>query len=424
MELKLFNVGKIESASLKLDGITVIAGNNNTGKSTIGKVVFSLFNSLVNIEEKVVRQKENLIFQFLRRKIEQDALSNEEAGYYTKISPPQLTYYARKLNEIESGEEYRELLSSFMRFLSDKNKQEDTIKEMVEEVEKIKRLPIERLSKSAVSAYYNQIFYSEINSKYRVDEKAIIDATITGKKLKIEFLNNTCVNLEQQVNILNEAVYLDNPFVLNCLNNGTYSRNEIEQVTIKKLCKKTDAIEDIVQYSFIADKMQEVLNKINEVASGSILTDETQMYFYKEAGIDKININNLSAGLKSFIVIKTLLEKGALKEKDILVLDEPEIHLHPAWQLVYAEVIVLLQKSFDLTIVLTTHSAHFLDALNYHAQKHGIADKCNYYLSNIAQYGCVLQDVTSDLSQIYAQLVDPSILLDKLKYKMEEENED
>ena len=68
MELKLLNVAKIQNASLKMDGITVIAGNNNTGKSTIGKVVFSLFNSLVNIEEKVVRQKENLIFQFLRRK--------------------------------------------------------------------------------------------------------------------------------------------------------------------------------------------------------------------------------------------------------------------------------------------------------------------------------------------------------------------
>ena len=281
MELKLLNVAKIQNASLKMDGITVIAGNNNTGKSTIGKVVFSLFNSLVNIEEKVVRQKENLIFQFLRRKIEQDAFPSEEAGFYTKISPPQLRHYARQLNAVESEEGYRELLYNFMRFLSDKNKQEDTINDMVEEVEKIKSLPIERLSKSAVSAYFNQIFYSEINSKYRADKEAVIDATITGKKLKIEFLNNTCVNLEQQVNILNESVYLDNPFVLNCLNNGTYSRNEIEQATIKKLCKKTDAVEDVVQYSFIVDKMQEVLNKINEVASGSILTDEAQMYFYK-----------------------------------------------------------------------------------------------------------------------------------------------
>ena len=86
--------------------------------------------------------------------------------------------------------------------------------------------------------------------------------------------------------------------------------------------------------------------------------------------------------------------------------------------------IVLLQKTFELTIVLTTHSAHFLDALHYYAKKYGIVDKCNYYLSKVEKYGCELQDVTNDLSQIYTQLVDPSILLDKLKYKMEEGYED
>ena len=52
MKLRIRNVAKIEEADLELNGITIIAGNNNTGKSTIGKIVFSLFNSLVNLEEK------------------------------------------------------------------------------------------------------------------------------------------------------------------------------------------------------------------------------------------------------------------------------------------------------------------------------------------------------------------------------------
>lgn len=423
MELILNNIAKIENASLKLNGITVIAGNNNTGKSTIGKVVFSLFNSLVNIEEKTIRQKENLIFQFLRRTIEHDALIGVETGYYAKISPHLLRQYARQLNSTENEKEYIEYLRSFMKYMSHRENFKTVEKDMIQEIEKIKKLPIERLSKSAVSAYFNQIFCSEINSKYRAKENATIEAIITGKKIKIDFSNNTCVKLEQEINILNEAVYLDNPFILNYLNTGAYGRNEIEQVIIKKLAQKTDAVEDVVQYNFIADKMQEVLNKINEVVSGHILTDEAQTYFYEEAGIDKVNINNLSAGLKSFVIIKTLLEKGTLKEKDVLILDEPEIHLHPAWQLIYAEVIVLLQKTFDLTIVLTTHSAHFLDALHYYAEKYEIMNKCNYYLSTVGKYGCELQDVTNDLSQIYTQLVDPSILLDKLKYKMEEKNE-
>ena len=66
MKLRIRNVAKIEEADLELNGITIIAGNNNTGKSTIGKIVFSLFNSLVNLEEKIVKQTRDLIYQILK----------------------------------------------------------------------------------------------------------------------------------------------------------------------------------------------------------------------------------------------------------------------------------------------------------------------------------------------------------------------
>ena len=44
MNLKIKDFGVIKNADIKVDGITVITGNNNTGKSTIGKVFFSYFN--------------------------------------------------------------------------------------------------------------------------------------------------------------------------------------------------------------------------------------------------------------------------------------------------------------------------------------------------------------------------------------------
>lgn len=53
VKLKIENVAKIEHAEIEMNGITIIAGKNNTGKSTIGKVVFSLFNSLSNIEARL-----------------------------------------------------------------------------------------------------------------------------------------------------------------------------------------------------------------------------------------------------------------------------------------------------------------------------------------------------------------------------------
>lgn len=42
MLLKLKNVGRLKPAEVKIDGLTVICGNNNTGKSTIGKTMYCI----------------------------------------------------------------------------------------------------------------------------------------------------------------------------------------------------------------------------------------------------------------------------------------------------------------------------------------------------------------------------------------------
>lgn len=42
MKLNISNFAKIDNADIIIDGITVIAGENNTGKSTIGKILFSI----------------------------------------------------------------------------------------------------------------------------------------------------------------------------------------------------------------------------------------------------------------------------------------------------------------------------------------------------------------------------------------------
>lgn len=40
MRLQIENFAKIAKADINIDGITVIAGENNTGKSTIGKALY------------------------------------------------------------------------------------------------------------------------------------------------------------------------------------------------------------------------------------------------------------------------------------------------------------------------------------------------------------------------------------------------
>lgn len=66
MKLVLKNIGKVQNATVEINGITVIAGENDTGKSTVGKALFSVFNSLYNIDEKITAEREVYLISFRR----------------------------------------------------------------------------------------------------------------------------------------------------------------------------------------------------------------------------------------------------------------------------------------------------------------------------------------------------------------------
>ena len=57
MKLYLKNIGKISEANVEINGITVIGGENNTGKSTIGKSLFSIFSSFYEIQQQIRRER-------------------------------------------------------------------------------------------------------------------------------------------------------------------------------------------------------------------------------------------------------------------------------------------------------------------------------------------------------------------------------
>ena len=66
MTIRIENIGKIQNAKLDLHGITVIVGDNNTGKSTIGKCLYSFFNALHGIDDEVGRQRRRQIYREIR----------------------------------------------------------------------------------------------------------------------------------------------------------------------------------------------------------------------------------------------------------------------------------------------------------------------------------------------------------------------
>lgn len=78
----------------------------------------------------------------------------------------------------------------------------------------------------------------------------------------------------------------------------------------------------------------------------------------------------------------------------------------------------MLQKIFDLNIIITTHSADFLTAIEYYAKKYKNINKCKFYLAKNKDNFNTFIDVTKKTEEIYKQLFAPKFYLDKLSYEL------
>lgn len=96
-------------------------------------------------------------------------------------------------------------------------------------------------------------------------------------------------------------------------------------------------------------------------------------------GTTNLNAANLATGSKVFSIMKILLERGEIDKDTLLVLDEPEAHLHPKWQNAFAEIIMILVKEVGCNVLLTTHSSNFMLAIDAYMRKYGMDEKCNFY---------------------------------------------
>lgn len=107
-----------------------------------------------------------------------------------------------------------------------------------------------------------------------------------------------------------------------------------------------------------------------------------------------------------------------------MILDEPEINLHPEWQIKYAEIMVEMQKLFDLRIVITTHSPYFMQAIEYSTKLKGIKERYHCYLAEYAQGKSRISCVDSFPSMGYKKLVDAFAVLEQMKASCERLNEE
>ncbi|KLI13768.1 AAA family ATPase [Brachyspira hyodysenteriae] len=464
MELNIKNFSKIKEANITIDGITVIAGENNTGKSTIGKILFSCFNSTKNIEEEIYSSKFIPILKNLRFLFEELSTNNESikkmlplysgllgiggsalAGTMSKAallggltaagiaSIPLiavggaigamglLSSFANKkhnnntnVNDVigniiydltnENGKKnaYDVLKENLKEYVDIEDKKNIyIIKKYSDRIQEYINIPNKKIAYKIINDYFKSMFNDQINS--RIDKATMSEINIMD--LSFKFKNDKCIESKYNNTYSKNVYFIDNPFVLDKKYDEKYM-TKYEYDLIEKLLYNTEEVNTTEQI-LAEEKLEKIYDKLSEAVNGKIINRDNDFYLEEENFTEPISIHSLSAGLKSFAVIKMLIEKNALKEEDILILDEPEIHLHPKWQLLYAEIIVLLQKIFNVYIIVTTHSPYFLEAIEMYSNKYDIEDKNNYYLSDIENNYAVFNLVNDSVEKIYSKMAEP-----------------
>lgn len=92
--------------------------------------------------------------------------------------------------------------------------------------------------------------------------------------------------------------------------------------------------------------------------------------FYEFRGM-RLNLTQASSSVGELAPLLLLLENGIIRVGDILVLEEPEAHLHPAAILRIAEFLGSL-VNYGIKLVLTSHSDFFLSAVNTLLKAYGL----------------------------------------------------
>ncbi len=492
MNIKLENIGIVKNSNIQLDGLTVITGDNSSGKTTVGKVIYSLIDAVSDIGTKVRRDKCIYIEKYLLKVRASLNLFSSYYNYYYRRNRSsdsendlldrsnihllikdysqirimsglrryeQIMDFATGLKkELETFDTAHFILNnqyfdSFKKlylkklYLDEDNYQyafdseiQETIMLLSKMFREINRDPgdidytrssINETLRVEFSEQIQPVKYNNINSEITVYDNE-------NKYFSIKIINNNIENNDKPFYAsgidIKKAYFIDNPFVLDSplFRKNIYPHDEEDIGSILNAeeiltheAKLNRVLKNNTLSSVYEKMIKEIDNsiireKINQVMSGDFeFTDDGE--FYVKDG-KQLNITNLATGSKMFAIIKLLIDKGEIDDTTLLVLDEPEAHLHPNWQNKFAEIIVLIVKELGTRVLLTSHSPNFVLAIDAYMRKYGIQDITNFYQTNsIDGYFVEYKNVNDDIGLIYddfaKDLAEMKALRDSYYYK-------
>lgn len=377
MKFTFENLGFVSEGDVELGNLTIICGKNNTGKTYISHSIHGLLKKFVSTEVvKISDDKMEELYKNGHCTIDLlkdvPSLSEMSKDISQKFSKSGLSdiFNGEKESFKESKVELELANIPYRKISADKTEvivgigEENKLtikfeKEKCNNYIDIYLLNIDtpkRLAKFTIENNLTEIILSEL-----VPNSFIITSERTGAAMFYKDLDSSAHALLDHFIEMKDSKSF-NPFKMMNRMRSRYSLPIRENIDILRYSQ-----EKMKESSFLnEDDHTDILKKLRQIVGGSYSTLSDGIYYnpIKERGRKKVRvpIHLASSATKSLFLIDLYI-KNLARENDILIIDEPELNLHPNNQRLVAHLLVRLIKS-GIKVVVTTHSDHFLREIN------------------------------------------------------------
>lgn len=418
MRLEIENIGRVEKADIAIQGITVVAGENGTGKSTVSKSLYSILEMSDNMIYKAQAQQKR-------------SLRNAIVNWKRKNAPitgDSTQSFLKKVQEIYAAadgiqEHFQREMTDYIvkrtptKLLSPQFK-EKALPQLFEECSEIAERSLDYYVLYASQMVLDDVFQGQANC-LKNSQEGRISRINEDTNIGIKVLGQKIADVNMKIdNDTVRPVYITTPDLMDSVEtysklysaerSGTisYINLQLTRLLMERQDNKSLVAEE---YHKIEEQRQLLQGLLQEVLEGEFYLQDNRIAYHDRWCDENIELSNIASGMKIFLILQSLVTNGVFLEDTCLIIDEPETNLHPEWQLKLAHLLVLLNKEIGIQIYLNSHSPYFVRAVEYYSDQYQILEQCNFYVmkKDIETGMCRSECVSERLGVIYDKMAEP-----------------
>lgn len=401
MKVTLNNIGNIKKAEYEVGALTVLCGKNNTGKTQAMYILYAWLSYIINVSDYQSlhnKKKEPIynVFSVSAKMIDfiksvRNKISS--SGNITDISVLRSVIDNISFDIVSHVcsfllEDFNKNISAIVGNNAQNNQNKKKHFSIIcdeRQFDILKSIFTQQITDSTISQWEEVLRDVNLQNAIQLLTMMFCHFMITmidfdGADFEDVISSNSIVNTHiitverSGITMFSDELNIDNnAVIIKLIKDGKVSLDELQELLLSK--KYPIPVEDNIKFftkelrskreeiSFIAKDHPEVLSLFEKICGGKFNFQEYGIINYEPSKSNKnISLQISSSSVRAMLHLSFYLHHLA-KKGDMLMIDEPELNLHPNNQRLMSQMIAML-INLGVKVMLTTHSDYIVNEFN------------------------------------------------------------